>query len=534
LIRNLVKMGRMQKKGQKGEITQYISRNQAIKKLQVGLKDFRRLCILKGVYPREPKKKFGHKTKVYYHIKDIKYLLHDDLLDKFRAITHQMKKIKRATVRREKDIAEHLEKNMPSYSLNHIIKQRYPSFVDALRDLDDALALLSLFASFPAHNLFDIPKDLIQECQRSTRDFLFYCSHKKCLRKVFLSIKGIYYQVEIMGQSITWLTPYKYTQKLVDDVDYKVMSTFLEFYRVLIKFVNFKLFNSIGLDYPMKDVPLVEDLPLFPMENHLEKINFEGIAGDDYDVEKEFEGDLQQEMEHKKNTKLFDGLVFFMNRETPKFSLEFVIRSFGGSIGWEDSDSPYTVESKEITHHILDRNVIRDQKESREYIQPQWVYDCINANILLPVADYAVGVALPSHLSPFVDSGKEGYKPTREQELEQLKDGSAPTKEDEEMDGDEEAEVMDESSEEEVDDGEDSEEEEMKELEKNAIKKASKKKQEKAQANDLSQTVMTKKVRRVYGRMMHGIEKKKEEAQKLKTKREKIEGKKQKTKGKKN
>jgi Pescadillo N-terminus len=31
------------------------------------------------------------------------------------------------------------------------------------------------------------------------------------LRKVFLSIKGVYYQVEVQGETITWLAPYQFT-----------------------------------------------------------------------------------------------------------------------------------------------------------------------------------------------------------------------------------------------------------------------------------------------------------------------------------
>ena len=86
------------------------------------------------------------------------------------------------------------------------------------------------------------------------KEFNFYIIRSQSLRKVFLSIKGVYYQAELMGQKVTWLVPYQFPQKLPLEVDYRVMMTFLEFYEVLIKFVNYKLYFNAGLKYPPGEI----------------------------------------------------------------------------------------------------------------------------------------------------------------------------------------------------------------------------------------------------------------------------------------
>ena len=139
-------MGKKIKKGKKGEASQYLTRSNALRHLQLKLSDFRKLCILKGVYPRSPNKKFKGNDKTYFHVKDMKILQHDQILDKFRAIKAHLKRHKRYLGRRELKQAEDHLKKTPKYSLAPVIKDRYPSFVDALRDLDDALCLVSLYA----------------------------------------------------------------------------------------------------------------------------------------------------------------------------------------------------------------------------------------------------------------------------------------------------------------------------------------------------------------------------------------------------
>ncbi|KAL8869109.1 MAG: hypothetical protein Q9174_004513, partial [Haloplaca sp. 1 TL-2023] len=48
----------------------------------------------------------------------------------------------------------------------------------------------------------------------------------------------------------------------------------------------------------------------------------------------------------------------------------------------------------------------------RTYIQPQWVWDCINQGRLLRPDQYAPGATMPPHLSPWVKPTKTNYDPT--------------------------------------------------------------------------------------------------------------------------
>ena len=180
---------------------------------------------------------------------------------------------------------------------------------------------------------------------------------------------------------------------------------------------------------------------------------------------------------------------------------------------------------------------------AHRYVQPQWVADCLNLRFRLPVARYAPGVPLPPHLSPFVDDAAEGYVPAYRTELDALKSaaeeygnshaaaagtrpaggaaaGQAAGEEDKENDDEEE-----EEDEEDAESGEDDEEEGESEdgeaassvdAGTPAAKPVSEEKQ-------LALTMMSKKAKRLYGRMQHGLSKKSGAVDDLKRKRKAAE-----------
>ena len=249
--RKLSRFGKKSKKGLMGPSTDYITRSAALKRLQVTLKDFRRLCILKGIYPRVPAKAPKGSDKVYYDIKDLAYLSHEPLLHKFREFKSFMKKIRKSAGRKEISDARRRDDLKPVMHLDHLVKERYPRFIDALRDLDDPLCMIFLFAAMPSQGRVTAPKTLA--CGELCRHWLYYVAKARCLQKVFASVKGFYYQVEIMGERITWLVPHQFTQTIPKEVDLRVMMTFLDFYVELVRFVMFKLYASQGLRYPPEE-----------------------------------------------------------------------------------------------------------------------------------------------------------------------------------------------------------------------------------------------------------------------------------------
>lgn len=290
------------------------------------------------------------------------------------------------------------------------------------------------------------------------------------------------------------------------------MLTFLELYQTLLGFVFFKLYTDADLVYPppldakkdeggagvgafnlqevkRAEVPAVKKVKAVEIDGKrvsskdvretIKSISANDFNGADVemqdtddtapdDVEEEFVPHPSHEnpneaatlptlktlssLPQSKTSQLFSPYTFWLSRETPRPIFEFLVRSFGGRIGWpatSGSGSPFDEDDESITHVIIDRPVVdksseteeeRERRRHRKHVQPQWVVDCINAGKILLEEPYAQGKTLPPHLSPF-EGRPDAYVPM-----------AGPATEDAEMDAEEEENTGDEEEDEDEDD----------------------------------------------------------------------------------
>jgi pescadillo len=137
---------------------------------------------------------------------------------------------------------------VPTYTIHHLVKERYPRFVDALSDMDDALTLSYLFAALPSDR--DIKSKVVNKAKKVVAAWGAYCSTTSAIQKSFISVKGVYLEASIQNVAVRWIVPHSFTQYLPEDVDFRIMMTFFEFYETLLNFVLFKLYSNIGVRYP--------------------------------------------------------------------------------------------------------------------------------------------------------------------------------------------------------------------------------------------------------------------------------------------
>lgn len=374
------------------------------------------------------------------------------------------------------------------------------------------------------------------------------------------------------------------------------MLTFLEFYSTLLHFVLYKLYTDSGLIYPpkldLKKDKIISGLSSYILESRQEDsllkldpteieedvkvesldastlksaLNADEANTDETEKEEEQEKKQEKEQEKEQNEEteldtfednnknkgdiliqpskydspvasLFSAFVFYVSREVPIDILEFLILSCGGNViseaAMDQIENKKDIDMSKVTHQIVDRPVLKNKVAGRTYIQPQWIFDCINKGELVPANKYLPGEALPPHLSPWGDA--IGYDPT------------APVDEGEEEESESESENEDQVEEEdqevvagEEDDDDDEELQAQKELELEAqgikysetseadkdVNKSKNKKRkvdEEEEERKLKMIMMSNKQKKLYKKMKYSNAKKEEQAENLKKKKKQI------------
>ncbi|SBT34931.1 pescadillo homolog, putative (PES) [Plasmodium ovale wallikeri] len=501
----------LQKKRKKKKEGKYLSKRNILKKLFLKERDFQKLCIFKGIYPKDfkeiPLKYRGKfcKNKVYYTDNDLKKLSHEKIIQDFRKIKLTLKKFKKYKLTlKDEEKCKHIIKKFPTYKLDHIIKERFPIFSYAIEQLSDALTTIISYSFLPTNDNCGIKNNYIKNCITLKDYFHYYIYKTKKLKKGYITVKGYFLQAEILQKKVTWLIPHIFTPYIDKSIDFNLISTFVEYYICLLKFVLFKLYKMDDLIYPPKEY---EELK-YEKLNHLaydENFSPKGYISGDHLVQENsapataapaaiapaaiapaaiapaavapaavapstaVESDQPEERTSKmdesspkcenvtnegkapsmqnpcikhdiidENTvkELFKNHVFYIHGDMPLHVLSILILSCGGSIAWNSPYSPVKYESNYITHEILEKPVEskklsktskkakanktaksahvietgeeNEYKYARNFVQPQYVFDCINRKQILPCEDYTVGKPLPVHLSPFIED--DNYK----------------------------------------------------------------------------------------------------------------------------
>lgn len=124
---------KLKKKIKKKKEGKYLTKKHILRKLFLNEEEFRKLCIFKGIYPKDFKeiplkyrKKF-YKHKVFYTRNDFLKLSHEKIINDFRKIKIYLKKYKKCKLTLEDFTrSKNIVANFPVYKLEHIIKERYP------------------------------------------------------------------------------------------------------------------------------------------------------------------------------------------------------------------------------------------------------------------------------------------------------------------------------------------------------------------------------------------------------------------------
>ncbi|ELA42874.1 uncharacterized protein VICG_00189 [Vittaforma corneae ATCC 50505] len=348
----------------------YVSRKTAVQKLNVSEKQFDKLSVMLGIYPvvADSKNCYDKVDGWYYRIEDVKTMFYSET---YGILNRNLKKeAKRQKMLKFQQIERASKVIDEEFDLIDLVKQKYGSLGQSVDDLGNTLKNLYII------DLLSI--DYVKEELESFRKFII---ERKLLSKAFMSKKGIYFGFNVEKIIVCWMVPYPganladFVEEKVDSPDAKTVCNF-----DFLDFGSLSEEESEAAEITHTNSPDKLDISLLKYASPLLKIHLKLCV---------HKFGILYPKENGKKAGIFKNMRFFIDVKSISEQIAFVILSLDGEVA-----------SYGQAKFIITETVDAIDPENI-YLQPQYVFDCLNQSKILPYDLYFVGKELPPHISPF-------------------------------------------------------------------------------------------------------------------------------------
>lgn len=370
----------------------FISKTLIKQELNLSDREFDKLVSLIGLFPYIPKEKqkVDRIKDFFYRISDYEKLKTSEIYKKFKINKIKNdKKLKYTNQGLEFRAAKIKEEQ---YSYVDLVKSRFLSFGHAVDELGNSLTNLILSQKLR----------LDEEISDILCDFKNFVIEYGLLKYAFLSTNGIYYEINIKKMRVIFCSAYngknlEHCVEIKNDKKKKIeieenifsdesSSDFSEEENDILD-VSLLSYNIPFQKYHLK-------LVLHKLKNIYENSNSNQIFEDNKnDMSLKIHNsntiinENKKEISNKNN--LFVNKKFYIDCKNLQEELKFIIEACSGQIVYDDS---FDFCLGDIFETVIQNKI---------YLHPQYVFDCLNKNLLLNYEMYKIGKKIPKHESPF-------------------------------------------------------------------------------------------------------------------------------------
>lgn len=363
-------------------LKKYVSKNLAITKLKISAKQFDRLVVLSSIYPvlAAERNCIDKAQDRYYAIDDIKRIYFSDA---YRTI------LKNKSFKSKKEKYEKLLRfdkaacfEQEEIGLVDLVKSKYSCFGDSLSDLFNSLRNLYFIQALGITKSTDGEQLEYETALQIWEEFVL---KNGLIEKSFMDKKGIFFSFNIEKIRILWSIPYPahdFSDIIEEKKDIeKIIKT------SGIRFVDF---DSSSSDDEISEDKIIDhndssklDTSLLIYSSNLQATHVK-LCVHKLNL-------IYGEMGLAIKNHIFENKKFNISVKSICKHLEFILKSQNAIISSvEDADIIIT----ETVDTIYDDKI---------YVQPQFIFDSINKNVILDHKLYSPGKKLPVHISPFAD-----------------------------------------------------------------------------------------------------------------------------------